>query len=122
MSEILESPYKVAVPPVDLATFVFTGLSEDERSQPQYFNAEQPEQSFSLNQAKVLVKRLALGLRNLGLQPNDKVLLYAGNSLYFPVLFWGTVAARCVFTGCSPSASVTGMRCRVYLRSANGIL
>lgn len=108
-TEVIESPYKLSIPHVDLATFVFRGAEADVRARPQYFNADRPEQNLSLAQAEVLVKQVALGLQDrLGMKPNDKVLLYSGNSLYFPVVFWATVAARCVFTGCSPNASVSG--------------
>lgn len=107
---VMKSPYQLDIPPIDIATFVFRGVDEAARAQPQYFNADRPEQNFSLQEAELLVKRVALGLQQqVGLRPNDKVLLYSGNSLYFPVLFWATVAARCVFSGCSPSASVSGM-------------
>lgn len=108
MAKKYDSPYKVHIPPVDVATFIFSSDLENDHSSPQYFDADRPERNFSLQQAKVLVKRLGKGLLDLGLKPDDKVLLYSGNSLYFPILFWGTVAAGCVFTGCSPSASVTG--------------
>jgi len=108
MAKIFESPYKTPILPVDLPTFIFSSGSKADRSRPQYFDADRPERNFSLQQAEVLVKRFAKGLLDLGLKPDDKVLLYSGNSLYFPILFWGTVAAGCVFTGCSPSASVTG--------------
>lgn len=109
MAKRYDSQYEVDIPPVDLATFIFSSGSEEDRSRPQYFDADRPERNFSLQQAEVLVRRLGKGLLNLGLKPGEKVLLYSGNSLYFPILFWATVAAGCVFTGCSPSASVTGM-------------
>lgn len=104
------SPYKLDIPPLDLTTYIFTSLTPEERSQPQYFDAERPELNYSLNQAEVLVKRVGKGLQRLDLGQNAKVLLYSGNSLYFPILFWSTIAAGYVFTGCSPSASVTGTR------------
>ena len=110
MAKRYESPYKVEIPPIDLATFIFSSQTPEDRLKPQYFDADRPDRCFSLHEAEILVKRLGKGLQDLGLKPNDKLLLYSGNSLYFPILFWGTVAAGCVFTGCSPSASVTGMQ------------
>ncbi|OAG35043.1 hypothetical protein AYO21_10775 [Fonsecaea monophora] len=102
-----DSRYTVDIPPVDLATFIFSSGDREQRRRPQFFDADCPARCFSLDQAEILVKRLSKGLQDLGLGKNDKVLLYSGNSLYFPILYWGTVAAGCVFTGCSPSASVT---------------
>jgi len=108
MAKTYDSPYTLDIPPVDLATYIFTAGDAKSRSQPQYFDADNPSRNFSLDQAEILVRRLGKGLQDVGLKPNDKVLLYAGNSLYFPILLWGIVAAGCVFTGCSPSASVMG--------------
>ncbi|KAK5045783.1 hypothetical protein LTR84_008876 [Exophiala bonariae] len=120
MAKRYDSPYKVHIPPIDVATFVFSSDSENDHSSPQYFDADRPERNFSLQQAKALVKRVGKGLLDLRLKPDDKVLLYSGNSLYFPILFWGTVSAGCVFTGCSPSASVTELS--YQLRDSNATL
>ncbi|KAF4996270.1 hypothetical protein FDECE_12514 [Fusarium decemcellulare] len=106
MEQVYESKYSVDIPVVDLPTFIFSA-SIRTRSQPQYFDADNPSTNFSLEQAEKWVKRWAKGLQDLGLKPNDKVLLYSGNSLYFPVLFWGTIASGSVFTGCSPTSSVS---------------
>lgn len=108
MAKHFDSKFVLDVPMVDLPTLIFSSGDAEQRARPQYFDAEHPERWFSLQQAEVLVKRLGMGLQKLGLQPNDKVLLFSTNSLYFPVLYWGVVAAGCVFTGCSPSASAAG--------------
>lgn len=113
MAQVHRSPFELEIPNVDLATFIFSSGTRDSRSQPQYFDAENPALNFSLEQAEGWVKRWAKGLQDLGLRTNDKVLLYSGNSLYFPIVFWGVVASGCVFTGCSPSSSVEGRQlCR----------
>ncbi|KAH0842472.1 4-coumarate--CoA ligase-like 7 [Fonsecaea pedrosoi] len=88
-----DSRYTVDIPPVDLATFIFSSGDREQRRRPQFFDADCPARCFSLDQAEILVKRLSKGLQDLGLGKNDKVLLYSGNSLYFPILYWGTVAA-----------------------------
>lgn len=108
MAQVHKSPFELEIPNVDLATFIFSSGTQDSRSQPQYFDAENPALNFSLEQAEGWVKQWAKGLQDLGLRTNDKVLLYSGNSLYFPIVFWGVVASGCAFTGCSPSSSVEG--------------
>ena len=108
MAKIHHSPLKVEIPALDVPSYVFSSGTPTSRRSPQYFDADNPARNFSLSQAENLVRRVGKGLHDLGLGPDDKVLLYAGNSLYFPVLLWGTLAAGCVFTGCSPGASVTG--------------
>ncbi|KAF9781430.1 hypothetical protein IL306_014049 [Fusarium sp. DS 682] len=106
MPLVYKSALELEIPHVDLATFIFSSGTPASRSQPQYFDAENPAVNFSLAQAEGLVKRWAKGLQDLGLTINDKVLLCSGNSLYFPIFFWGVVASGCVFTGSSPSSSV----------------
>jgi acyl-CoA synthetase (AMP-forming)/AMP-acid ligase II len=56
-----------------------------------------------------MVKRVAKGLQDLGMKPGERVLLVSGNQLHFPVLLWGVIAAGCIFTGCTPAASVQGL-------------
>ena len=102
------SPYKIDITPSGIPSFIFSCGTAKSRQAPQYFDAENPTRCYSLNDAEVLVKRVAKGLQSLGLRPGEKVLLFSGNRLHFPVLLWGTIAAVCVFPGCTPSASVQG--------------
>lgn len=97
----------IPIPHISVPTFIFSSGTSQTRQQPQYYDADRPSNNFSLAQAEVLVKRIALGLQSLGLRQDDKVLLYAGNSLWFPALLWGVIASTCVFSGCSPGASVS---------------
>lgn len=106
--KIYRSPLPdIPIPSISVPTFIFNSGTPQSRAQAQYFDADCPSNNFSLAQAELLVKRIALGLQKLGLKPDDKVLLYAGNSLWFPVLLWGVIASGCVFSGCSPGASVS---------------
>lgn len=108
MAKTYRSKLSVEIPLEDVPTFIFSSGTSGSRRRPQYFDADHPSRNFSLGEAEILVRRLGKGLQDLKLQPDDKVLLYAGNSLYFPILFWGIIAAGCIFTGCTPGASVTG--------------
>lgn len=108
MTVIYRSPYNVDIPTTDIVSFVFSAGTENSRKKPQYYDAKDPDQCFSLYDAERYVRQIACGLQRLGLKRNDKVLLYCNNRLFFPVLFWGVVAAGCVFTATSPTASVSG--------------
>ena len=101
---IQEAADKVDIPAIDVPTYVFTAGTEASRSLPQYFDADAPHINYSVNEAKSNVKRFAKGLQIRGLKPDDKVLLFSPNDLFFPVLFWGVLAASCVFTGCTAAA------------------
>ncbi|KAL2809217.1 hypothetical protein BJX63DRAFT_445405 [Aspergillus granulosus] len=104
---MIQSPHQIDIPTTDVASFVFSSGTATSRETPQYFDAANPSKNFSLAQAEGYVKRIASGLQTLGLKPNDKVLLYSNNGLFFPVLLWAVIAGRFVFTAASPSASVT---------------
>lgn len=105
MGKIHRSRYNVDILKVDLLTFVFRHNDIETRSRPQYFDAFRPDRHFSLAQGEEYAKRIGLGLRKLGLESDDKVLLFSGNNLIFPPLLWGVIAADCVFTAVSPTAS-----------------
>jgi long-subunit acyl-CoA synthetase (AMP-forming) len=105
---IIKSPHQIDIPITDVASFVFSSGTSSTRETPQYIDAANPAKNFSLAQAEGYVKQIASGLQALGLQPNDKVLLYSNNSLFFPVHLWAVLAGRFVFTAASPAASVTG--------------
>lgn len=104
----IESNHKLSIPGTDVASFIFSSGTEASRRKTQYFDATNPSRCFSLSQAEVYVKQVAHGLQQLGLKPDDKVLLYSRNSLFFPILLWGVIASGCVFTACAPSASASG--------------
>lgn len=110
MGKIHRSRYNVDILKVDLLTFVFRHNDIETRSRPQYFDAFRPDRHFSLAQGEEYAKRIGLGLRKLGLESDDKVLLFSGNNLIFPPLLWGVIAADCVFTAVSPTASSSGTK------------
>ncbi|EXJ91717.1 hypothetical protein A1O3_00267 [Capronia epimyces CBS 606.96] len=106
-STVVESPYSLDIEPTDVVSFVFSSGTASSRQKPQYFDTGRPSECFSLGQAETYVKQIGQGLQSLGLQPDDKVLVFSRNRLFFPVVLWGILAAGCVFTAASPSASVS---------------
>ncbi|RSM18685.1 hypothetical protein CDV31_002405 [Fusarium ambrosium] len=104
----VSSPFagQIDFPAVDVLSYIFSNNSPA-RCQAQYFDAADPSLSFHLDAAELYAKQLGCGLRKIGLEPGDKVLVTSPNQLYFPIALWGILAAECVFTGASPSASVT---------------
>lgn len=46
--------------------------------------------------------RFAAGLRKAGLKPGDRVLLFSGNNLFFPIVLMGILMAGGIFTGANP--------------------
>jgi acyl-CoA synthetase (AMP-forming)/AMP-acid ligase II len=113
IGDVAVSPLNLDIPVTDVASYVFSSGDAISRKAPQYFDAANPVRHYSLEEAEVMVKRFAKGLQALGLQPDDKVLLFSANGLFSTIAIWGTLAARCVFTGVSPSASTFGKSCHI---------
>lgn len=105
---VIESPLSVEIPTTDLFSYILSSGTPLPRKSPQYFNATSPSDNYTLEDASLMAKRFGCGLQSFGLKRQDKVLLYSGNDLFFPVVVWGVTAAGGVFTGASPSASVHG--------------
>ncbi|KAL3457185.1 hypothetical protein BJX64DRAFT_280782 [Aspergillus heterothallicus] len=106
--KIIHSPLKVPIPTTDIATFVFTSGNPQSRAAKQYFDAAAPSSKcYSLAEAEVYTKQIAKGLQEVAnLQQGDRVLLFSGNCLFFPVLLWGVLAGGFVFTAAAPGAGV----------------
>jgi acyl-CoA synthetase (AMP-forming)/AMP-acid ligase II len=67
-------------------------------------DAERPDTHFlTFADYRLLSKRVALGLLSAGLRPGDRVLLFSGNSIYFPAVFMGVLMAGGIFTGANPT-------------------
>jgi 4-coumarate--CoA ligase len=107
-NQVVESPISIDIPAIDVASYVFSSGSQASRESPQYYDAEKPSENFSLAEAELHVKQFARGLQKLGQRTGDRVLLYSGNRLFFPVVLWSVLAAGCIFTAASPTASVLG--------------
>lgn len=76
-----------------------TALSD----KPSFLDADRPDTHYLTQEGfKLWSQRLAVGLRKAGLQPEDRVLLFSGNNIWFPVVFVGVLMAGGIFTGANP--------------------
>ncbi|CAD0081713.1 unnamed protein product [Aureobasidium vineae] len=99
-----KSRWNVDIPQVSLPTYVFGSPSAALPETPLYFDAEKPDRyHLSASDLRQWCKRFAAGLQKAGLKPGDRVLLFSGNTLFFPVVFLGTIMAGGVFTGANPT-------------------
>ncbi|KAK7529523.1 putative 4-coumarate-CoA ligase [Phyllosticta citribraziliensis] len=100
----LKSHYHCDIPLVDLPTHVFGGPSSPLPKNKSFIDAERPERYYlSYEDFRLWSKRVALGFQRAGLKQGDRVLLYSGNSIFFPVVMMGVIMAGGVFTGANPS-------------------
>lgn len=103
----VKSRWTVSIPNVSVPTYLF-GSPNDRNQLPDdkiaIADAARPDTlNLSLAAWYLWSKRVAVGLRNAGLQPGDRVMLFSGNNLFFPVIFMGILLAEGIFTGANPT-------------------
>lgn len=97
------SRWQVSTPTCSLLDYLFTSSTAVLSGQPILLDADRPEYHLTLHTYREWSKRLAAGLRQRGFKPGDRLLLYSGNTIFFPVVMMGTIAAGGVFTAANPS-------------------
>ncbi|KAI0179207.1 acetyl-CoA synthetase-like protein [Hypoxylon sp. FL1284] len=101
---VLESRWKVSVPSCSLQKWVFGSSFGPLPDTPQFIDPDRPDTHFITKSGyRLWSKRVALGLIRAGLKPGDRVLLFSGNNIFFPVAFMGVLMAGGVFSGANPS-------------------
>lgn len=100
-----KSRWQIDIPNTHLASALLTSpthpLSKTHRC---FSEAARPDTHyFTPHDFRLWCQRFAAGLRKHGLQAGDRLLLYSGNDLFFPVVFLGTIMAGGIFTGANPS-------------------
>ncbi|KAF2087405.1 acetyl-CoA synthetase-like protein [Saccharata proteae CBS 121410] len=98
----IKSRFHASIPPVDLPTYLFSSPNTSLSEKPLYVSAKDPTINLTQKTYRLYAQRLALGLQRAGLQSGDRVLLFAPNSIFFPVVLLGTVMAAGIFTGANP--------------------
>ncbi|XP_058082185.1 probable CoA ligase CCL7 [Magnolia sinica] len=90
--------------PTDQNLSMFPFLFRNSSSYPQALAIADADTGESLNFAafKSTVHNVARGLLRLGIAKGDVVLIFAPNSLYFPLCFFGTVALGAIATTANP--------------------
>lgn len=100
----IESRFSVAVPQCSIQSWI---LNLNEPSQPlsnskAWIDASNPSRYLTYASAHDLAKRVAVGLQHHGISRGDRVLVFAGNSITFPVLVLGIWMFGAIFTGANP--------------------
>ncbi|KAE8147723.1 acetyl-CoA synthetase-like protein [Aspergillus avenaceus] len=101
----LKSRWQLDIPDAHLASLLFTSPTHPLSTTNRCFSeAARPDTHyFTTHDFRLWCQRFAAGLRKAGLQPGDRVLLFSGNDLFFPVVFMGVIMAGGVFTGANPT-------------------
>ncbi|PSN66130.1 acetyl-CoA synthetase-like protein [Corynespora cassiicola Philippines] len=101
---VYKSKHAFDIPQVSLPTYIFDSPTAPLPTTPAFLSAREPENHFlSTTDFRFYSQRLASGLKRSGLQPGDRVLLFSGNTLFFPTVVLGVIMAGGVFTGANPT-------------------
>jgi 4-coumarate--CoA ligase len=100
----IKSRWHTPIDEVTLPSYVFGGPNAPLTDTPLLMDARSPEKHYlSAQSYRLWCQRFAAGLRAAGLQKGDRVLLFSGNTIFFPTVIVGTIMAGGVFTGANPT-------------------
>ncbi|KAH8169408.1 AMP-binding enzyme domain-containing protein [Sarocladium implicatum] len=99
----IDSRFSVDIPRCSIQKWIFGSSSGSLSDSKAWIDPDDPACYLSLSDARLLAKRIAVGLKDHGAQTGDRVLIFSGNSIYFPAIVLGIWLAGCVFTGASPA-------------------
>jgi 4-coumarate--CoA ligase len=100
----IQSRWSIPIPEISLPSWLFGSPSAPLPDKRAIIDANRPNTHYlTLSAFRLWSKRVAAGLKKAGLQPGDRVLLFSGNNIFFPVIFMGIVMAGGIFTGANPT-------------------
>jgi 4-coumarate--CoA ligase len=99
----LTSRWKIPIETASLQKFLFESPTAPLPDKVAFYDADRPSTHFLTHETlRLWALRFAAGLQKAGLQPGDRVLLFSGNNLYYPIALLGILMAGGVFTGANP--------------------
>jgi 4-coumarate--CoA ligase len=99
-----QSRWSVSVPMIDIPSFIFTSPTASLSEVPVFVDCKHLDTHYlTLNTFREWSKRIAAGLVAAGLKPGDRVLLWSGNTIFFPAVVLGVIMAGGIFTSANPS-------------------
>ncbi|KAK5949815.1 hypothetical protein OHC33_009204 [Knufia fluminis] len=104
-----KSRWSVPIPDCSLPTFLFGSATHQEppslANKQCYIDAQNPEKYFLTRSSfKLWSQRFGMGVGRLpGFKPGERVLVFSGNNLAFPVAFMGVLMAGGIFSAANPS-------------------
>ncbi|WQF88676.1 Putative AMP-dependent synthetase/ligase domain, AMP-binding, AMP-binding enzyme domain, ANL [Colletotrichum destructivum] len=99
----IRSRWTELIPNCSLQTWIFGSSFDPLSDRKAFYDADRPDTHYlTFSDYRTVAKQIAIGLKAAGLKPGDRVLLFSGNNLFFPVLFLGVLMAGGIFTGANP--------------------
>ncbi|KAL2179315.1 uncharacterized protein P884DRAFT_195820 [Thermothelomyces heterothallicus CBS 202.75] len=101
---VITSRWSVPIPRCSLQQWIFGSPCGPLPDHKAFIDPENPDTNYlTLADYRLLGKRVALGLQKAGLNKGDRVLIFSGNSLFFPSVFVGVLMAGGIVTGANPA-------------------
>ncbi|KAF4236380.1 hypothetical protein CNMCM6457_002362 [Aspergillus fumigatiaffinis] len=102
---IFSSRWETSIPDVHLAMLLFQSPSHPlSKTNKCFIDVDQPDTLYlTTHEFRLWSQRVAAGLRKLGVKTGDRVLVFSGNSIAFPVLYMGILMAGAIFTSANPA-------------------
>ena len=101
---VINSRWSIPIDDCSLQQWIFGSSDGPLPDRKAFLDADRPDTLFlTMAEYRLLAKRVGLGLQQAGLRPGDRVLVYSGNSVYFPSVFLGVLMAGGIFTGANPT-------------------
>jgi 4-coumarate--CoA ligase len=99
----IHSRWEIPIENCSFQTYLFGKPGSPLPDKVAFYDADRPDTHYLTQKTfRSWSQRLAVGLRKAGLKPEDRVLLFSGNSIWFPVVFMGILMAGGIFTGANP--------------------
>jgi 4-coumarate--CoA ligase len=100
----IKSRWSLDIPNQSVPTWLFGSPDKPISNEKSLIDAEHPDTRYlTLSGYRLWAKRFAAGLLKAGLQTGDRVLIYSGNSMFYPVAWMGIVMAGGIATGANPT-------------------
>ncbi|KAF5546472.1 4-coumarate ligase [Fusarium napiforme] len=102
----IKSRWFTPTPRISLLSWVFGSEQHGLRDAKMAFvDADDPKNTLTTWEFELYSKRLAVGLRRLGVKPGDRVLVLSENGIFVPCLFFGIIMAGALYTGATSSST-----------------
>ncbi|OGM50525.1 hypothetical protein ABOM_000962 [Aspergillus bombycis] len=99
-----QSRWSVDIPRISLPSFVFGGPNATLSGELAFVDTEKPDSLFlTFAEYFLWAKRFAAGLQQAGLKPQDRVIVFSGNNIFWPVAVMGVIMAGGIVTGANPT-------------------
>ena len=110
---VIRCPYPdILIPEQDILTYLF-GSGQSLPHNPLWFDAIDPTKQLSLHSSLQWIKRLAVGLKRLGVQQSEVVMIVTPNHIFVPIAYLGVVGSGRIFSGANPTYTADGRKPKI---------